>query len=81
MSLINNLASRGFFFGDCKTGFDCAKHSFFVPSVTTIVSQSLNLPTFFISWAEASETIKKQNNNTVILLIRDMDLDIFFELR
>ena len=48
---------------------------------TNFGKMSLNLPTFFISWAEASETIKRQNNNTAILFIKDMDLDIFFELR
>ena len=52
LKVINNLASLLFFFGACKTGDDCAKHTLPDASYITITSQFLNLPTFFNSSAK-----------------------------
>ena len=78
----NNLASLLFDFGACKMGDDCAKQTFPVASVTTIASQSLNFPIFFISSADDCESklIKNIGNIVIIFLIMDMGLDILFVL-
>ena len=49
LKVTNNLASLLFVFGACKTGVDWAKQTLPELSWITNVSQSLNLPTFFIS--------------------------------
>ena len=39
----------------------------------------LNLPIFFTSFAETEKQKNKINKFSIIFLIKDMDLDIFFE--
>jgi hypothetical protein len=80
LKVINNLASLLFFFGACKTGVDCAKHTLPVASDIVITSQSLNLPIFFKFSAKEfdAEKIGINIDKNIIFLIMDMGLDKFF---
>ena len=70
LKLTNNLDSLLFFFGDCKTGFVWAKQVFSLLFFKIIVSQSLNFPIFFISWAEIFElnNIKTMKRGSRIMI-------------
>ena len=77
-----SLASLLFALGDCKTGLVWAKQVNSLSFFNTNVSQSLNFPILFNSSADTKviEKIKILKINIIILLIMDLDLDIFFEL-
>ena len=72
LKVTNNLASLLLVFGACKTGVDWAKQTLPELSWITNVSQSLNLPTFFIS-AKLNEIgmIKSKNVKINFLVMID----------